>query len=98
MSESMDSMFSYDDNIVETVSSLKSIEKDNIALLIASSKQTEYVTTKKGRKRRNADISDIYIKLSCKKRKATSPCDSNSTIVNQVSNRRPNNTYSIAYN
>ena len=108
----MDSMFYHEDIIVETVSSTKIIEKGNIAPAIASSKQTEDITTKKGRKRRNTDISDI--KLSCKKTKATSPfslttaqsneclegqseslrseemrsCGSNSTIVNQVSNRR----------
>ena len=65
MSESMDSTFYHEDIIVETISSIKRIEKGNIAHPIASSKQTEDITTKKGRKRRNADISDI--KLSCKK-------------------------------
>ena len=115
MSESMDSMFYHEDIIVESVSSTKRIEKGNIASPITFSKQTEDITTKKDRKRRNTNISDI--KLSCKKRKATSPSPlttvesnesleaqveslrsdqmlttdsfgSNSTIVNQVSNRR----------
>ena len=115
MSESMDTMIFHEDIIVESVSSTKRIEKGNIAPPIASSKQTEDITTKKDRKRRNTNISDI--KLSCKKRKATSPSPlttvesnesleaqveslrseqmlttdsfgSNSTIVNQVSNRR----------
>ena len=106
-------MFYHEEIIVETVSSTKVI--DVIAPIIASSKQTEDIIKKKGRKRRIADISDI--KLSCRKRKATSPSPlttveanksleahveslrseqmrttgsygSNSTIVNQVSNRR----------
>jgi len=58
MSESMDSMFSCEDIIVETVSSTKVIQKGNIAP-IASSKQTEDITMKTDRKQRNADISDI---------------------------------------
>jgi len=70
MSESMDTMIFLEDIIVESVFSTKRIEKDNIAPPIASSKQTEDITSKKDRKRRNTNISDI--KLSCKKRKATS--------------------------
>ena len=72
MFESMDSMFHHEDIIVDTISSTKVIEKGKIAPSIASSKQTEDITTKKGRKRRNADISDIKLN-SCKKRKAASP-------------------------
>ena len=71
MSESMDTMIFHEDIILESVSSTKRIEKGNIAPQIASSKQTEDITTKKDRKRRNINISDT--KLSCKKRKATSP-------------------------
>ena len=56
MSESMDTMFSHEDIIVEKVSSTKVIEKGNIEPLIASSKQTEDLTTKMGRKRSNADV------------------------------------------
>jgi hypothetical protein len=66
----MDTMIFHEDIIVESVSSTKRIEKGNIAPPIASSKQTEDITTKKDRKRRNTNISDM--KLSCKKRKATS--------------------------
>ena len=70
MSESIDTMIFHEDIIVESVSSTKRIEKGNIAPPIASSKQTEDITTKKDRKRRNTNISDI--KLSCKKRKVSS--------------------------
>ena len=63
MSESMDTMICHEDIIVETVSSTIVIKKGKIVPPIASSKQTEDITTKKGRKRRNTDISDI--KLSC---------------------------------
>ena len=49
MSESMDTMIFHEDIIVETVYSTKVIEKDNIAPPIASSKQTEDITTKKDR-------------------------------------------------
>ncbi len=58
------SMFHHEDIIAETVSSTKVVEKGNIAPPIASLKQTKDITTKKGWKRRNTDISDI--KLSCK--------------------------------
>jgi len=71
MSKSMDTMIFHEDIVVETISSTKRIEKGKIAPPIASSKQTEDITTKNGRKRRNTDISDI--KLSFKKRKATCP-------------------------
>ena len=91
MSESMDTMIFHEDIIVETASSTKRIEKGNIAPPIASSKQTEDITTKKGRKRRNTDISDI--KLSCMKRKATSPSplitvESNKSLEDQVESLR----------
>ena len=59
MSESMDTMIIHEDIIVESVSSTKRIEKGNIAPPIVSSKQTEDKTTKKDRKRRNTNISDI---------------------------------------
>ena len=51
MSESMDTMIFHEDIIVESVSSTKRIEKGNIAPPIASSKQTEDITTKKDLKR-----------------------------------------------
>ena len=47
MSESMDSMFSHEDIIVETVSSTKVIEKGDISPPIPFSKQTEHRTTKR---------------------------------------------------
>ena len=59
MSELMDSMFYHNDIILETLSTTKVIEKGNIVPPIASSKQTEDVIRKKGRKRRNTDISAI---------------------------------------
>jgi len=55
----MDSIFSDEDIIVQTVSSTNSIEKGNIAPPIASSKPTEIITTKNNRKRKNADVSDM---------------------------------------
>ena len=64
MSESMDSIFSHEDIVVETVLSTKIIEKGNIALPIASAKQTEDNTSKKGRKRRNTEHHVSDIKLS----------------------------------
>ena len=70
MYESIDSIFSHEDIIVETVSFTRIIEKGNITLPIAS-KQTEDITTKQVQKRRNADGSDIK---SCRKmRKDTGP-------------------------
>ena len=57
MSESMDTMIFHEDIIIETVSSTKRIEQ-RATFHLQSSKQTKDITTKKGRKRRNTDISD----------------------------------------
>ena len=47
MSESRDTMIFHEDIIAETFSSTKVIKKGNIAPPIASSKQTEDITTKR---------------------------------------------------
>jgi len=49
MSELMDSIFTHEDIIIETVLSKNIINKGNNSLPIASSKQTEHNTSKKSR-------------------------------------------------
>jgi len=101
MSESLDTMISHEDIIIETVSSIKVIEKGDIAPPITSSKQTEDITTNKGLMRRNTDISGI--KISCKKIKATSPSplttvESNESLEAQLESLRSEQMYTTGSN